>query len=172
MGSTDPANSERFPPGVASMTEPTGTRPESTTPVDRSLDIEAAEVLVRTLFRTFFRDGIRVPLQWNGLLDMDVVAKDNNLLLNMQSVEAELPPLSVWRVTLAYRGKPIVEYGRGIKNDVKIHVPRLCYVLLTGWVGRRKRYLLRARAEHARNRDLATLPMGDRSEASVGESHT
>jgi hypothetical protein len=154
------------------MTEPPRTRPESAAPVDWSLDTEAAEVLVRTLFRTFFRDGVRVPLQWKGLLDMDVVAKDNNLLLNMQSVEAELPPLSVWRVTLAYRGKPIVEYGRGVKNDVKIHVPRLCYVLLTGWAGRRKRYVLRAKAEEARTRNLATLPIGDRTEASVGESRT
>jgi hypothetical protein len=105
-------------------------------------------------------------------MDLDVVAKDNNVLLNVGRLEAEIPPLSVWRITLAYRGHKVVEYGRGVKNDVKVHVPRLGFLLLTSWVERRRRYKVREQDTAVPDRGMTTIPVGDRHAGSVGEPRT
>jgi hypothetical protein len=151
------------------MAETSGTSTNNGPPVERTLDTGTVEVLAHTLFRTMFREGVRVPIRVSGLIDMDVVVKDNNVLLNVGRVEAELPPLSIWRITLAYRGHPVVDYGRGIQNDARVHIPRLCFLLLMSWTERRRRYKARARAELAQNRELATITPGDRRPGPVGE---
>jgi hypothetical protein len=97
-----------------------------------------------------------------GLMDMDLVVKDNNVLLNLNQVQAAVPQLSIWRVTFAYHGKPVVEYGRGIKNDVKFHYPQLCFLLLAIWRERRRKNQAVARGETARDRDMVTMSMTDR----------
>jgi hypothetical protein len=130
--------------------------------------VGTVEVLTHTLFRTLFRDGVRVPIRLPGLMDVDVVAKDNNLLLNVGRLEADIPPLSVWRITLAYRGHKVVEYGRGVKNDVKVHVPRLGFLLLTSWVERRRRFKVRGQATVTPDQAMTTIPIGDRHASSVG----
>jgi hypothetical protein len=151
------------------MAEPARTSASNGPPLVTTLDTRTVEVLAHTLFGTVFREGVRVPIRVSGLVDMDVVVKDNNVLLNVGRVEAEIPALSLWRITLAYRGHPVVDYGRGIPNDAKVHVPRLCFLLLMSWTERRRRFKARARAERERNRDLATITPEDRHPGLVGE---
>jgi hypothetical protein len=144
---------------------PTGVDP----PVEQSLDTTTAEVLAHALFRTLFKEEVRVPIRVSGLIDVDVVIKDNNVLLNVGRVEAALPPLSIWRITLAYRGHPVAEYGRGVRNDAKVHVPRLLFLLLMSWAQRRKRFQGRAQAAPVRSRTSAAMPASDRRAGPVGE---
>jgi hypothetical protein len=129
--------------------ERSGPPADRTSTGGQSLDSATVEMLTHTIFRILFRDGVRLPLHVDGLVDMDVVVKDNNIVIDVGRLEAELPPLSVWRVTVAYHGHPVLDYGRGVPNDAKVHLPRLCHLLLTSWVQRRKRYRARLGASLA-----------------------
>jgi hypothetical protein len=117
--------------------------------------MKAVEMLASGVFQAIFRDGVRVPLKMKGLMDLDLVIKDNNILINMNQVQGEVPELSVWRITFAYRGKPVMEYGRGIKNDIKIHFPQAIFLLLAVW--REKRKKNRARGVANREDGLVTM---------------
>jgi hypothetical protein len=136
-------------------------------PTEQKIDPVAVELLAHTLFRTIFRDGVRVPLRVEGLVDLEVAVRDNNILVNVGQVQAELPPLAVWRITVAYQGHPVLDYGRGIRNDAKVHVPRLCFLLLTTWAQRRKRYRARVGGRPAPERtaidprDARSRPAGE-----------
>jgi hypothetical protein len=156
-------------PKTREMAGPRDDQRDSVPPVERALDPAMVEVLAHTVFRRLFPEGVRVPIRMSGLIDMDIVVKDNNVLLNVGRVEAELLPLSVWRITVAHRGHPVVEYGRGVRNDAKIHIPRLCFLLLASWAERRRRYKVRARAEWTRNLPLSTFTPGERRRGPVGE---
>jgi len=133
----------------------------------KTLDTKTVEVLALAVFRTLFRDGIHVPLKMNGTMDMDLVVKDNNVLLNMNQVHTSVPELSIWRITFAYRGKPVVEYGRGIKNDMKVHIPQLCFLMLAAWREKRKNNQARARGDRTRERELVTMSV---TEPNTGEA--
>jgi hypothetical protein len=138
------------------MTELQGPSPKGVAPLQRALDTKTVEVLALAGFRTLFGHGIRVPFKKDGLMDMELVVQDSNVLLNMNKVQMAVPELSIWRVTFAYQGKAVVEYGRGIKNDMKVHFPQLIALLFAIWRERRKRAKAMARADAARSRELLT----------------
>jgi hypothetical protein len=125
--------------------------------IEKRLDSKTIEVLALTVFRTIFTEGIHVPLQMKGLMDMDLAVKDNNVFLNINKVQAGVPQLSVWRVTYAYQGKPFLEYGRGVKNDVKINYFRLAVVMMAMWRERSKKKRAEARGESVREQELVAL---------------
>jgi hypothetical protein len=139
-------------------------------PPERTLDTKTAEVLALTVFRAIFRNGVHVPLKVKGMMDMDLVIRDSNVILNMNAVQMEVLELSIWRITFAYRGKPVIEYGRGIKNDMKIHLPQLCFLLLAIWQERRKKSKAKARGETTRGRELVTMSVTDPSAAKAEET--
>jgi len=143
------------------MTPPPNPRPEAVASIGKRLNTKTVEVLAHTIFQTLFRDGVHVPLKMKGLMDLDLVVRDNNVFLNMNQVQAEMPELSIWRITFAYKGKPVVEYGRGIKNDLKIHFPQACFLLLAIWQEKRKKNKARARGEATRDRELVTMSVAD-----------
>jgi hypothetical protein len=121
----------------------------------RKLDVRTVEVLALTAARTLFgKQGLRVPLTLEGVLDMDLVVQDSNVVLNMNEVHLTAPELSVWRFIFAYRAKPVIEYGRGIKDDMKIHYPQLILLLLTLWRERVRNHSAKARSDAARDRAL------------------
>jgi hypothetical protein len=109
--------------------------------LERVLDVSTVEVLTFAMFRAIFGRGIRIPLKIEGALDMEIVAKDKDIVLNTNQLYFQVPELSVWRFIFAYKGKPVIEYGRGIKNQIRIHYYRMFVVLLAAWWGswRRKR---------------------------------
>jgi hypothetical protein len=154
--------------------EPAGKLPpvppsETAIRFEKTLDTKTVEVFALAVFRTLFRQGLHVPLQRAGMMDMDLVVKDNNVLLNMNQVHTDVPELSIWRITFAYRGKPVVEYGRGIKNDMKIHLPQLCFLLVAIWREKRRKVQARARGERAREKELVTLSISDPNGATARE---
>jgi hypothetical protein len=142
---------------------------ETTVRSEKTLDTKTVEVLALAVFRTLFRDGIHVPLKVIGAMDMDLVVKDNNVLLNMNQVHATVPELSIWRITFAYRGKPVIEYGRGIKNDMKVHLPQLFFLMLAAWREKRKNDRARARGDTVRDRELVTLSTTEPNTGKAGE---
>ncbi len=133
--------------------------PESSTAerTDRKLDTKTVEVLALAVFRTLFREGLHVPVKIEGMTDLDLVVKDNNVLLNLNRVSMEVPELLVWRIAFAYQGKPVLEYGRGIKNDLKIHYPQLCFLLVAIWREKRRKNRAKARGDAVRDRELLTM---------------
>ena len=148
------------------MTEHPGPLTETGAPVKRSLDTKTVEVLALGAFRMMFRDGIHIPFKLKGTMDLDLVVRDNNVLVNLNEVNTEVPELSIWRVVFAYKGKPVVEYGRGVKNDMKIHYLQLCALLLAVWQERRRKLEARVRGAAVRDRAMVsmavtrTLPAG------------
>jgi hypothetical protein len=150
------------------MTASPAPRPDELAHAEKKLDTKTVEVLALAVFRTMFRDGICVPLKMNGTMDMDLVVKDNNILLNMNRVQAEVPELSIWRITFAYHGKPVLEYGRGIKNEMKIHYPQMGVLLLAAWREKRRKNKAKIAGDEARKRDMIALsvhpPHGGTSE--------
>lgn len=107
--------------------------------IERVLDVSTIEVLTFAMFRAIFGRGVRIPLKLEGVFDMEIVAKDKDIVLNTNQLYFQVPELNVWRFILAYKGKPVIEYGRGVKNRIKIHRFRLFVVLLAVWWGGRKK---------------------------------
>ena len=107
--------------------------------IQRVLDVSTIEVLTFAMFRAIFGRGIRIPLKLEDVIDMEIVAKDKDIVLNTNQLYFQVPELSVWRFIFAYKGKPVIEYGRGIKNQIRIHYYRMFVVLLSTWWGSWKR---------------------------------
>jgi hypothetical protein len=143
------------------MTDRPTPPPDPVVPPERTLDTKTVEVLALAVFRTMFRDGIRVPLKMKGKMDMDLVVRDSNVVLNMNQVQTDVPELAIWRITFAYHGKPVFEYGRGIKNDVKIHLPQAFVLLLAIWQERRRKNRAKARAGAAKEREMIAHALTD-----------
>ncbi len=154
------------------MQELERSRPGADPLPDKALDTKTVEVLALAVFRTMFRDGIRVPLKVSGKMDLDLVVKDNNVLLNMNTVQTEVPELSIWRIIFAYRGKAVLEYGRGIPNDMKIHFPQMCVLLLAIWREKLKKNRAKARGETLRGQELLTMSRIDGSGVRPAEDGT
>jgi hypothetical protein len=132
--------------------------PAATGPSPRRIvDSKTVEILALTVFRAIFRGGVHVPLKLKDVMDMDLVVKDGNVYLNLNNFQLTGPELTVWRLTFAYHGKPVIEYGRGIKNDLKVHLPQLFILLLEAWRNSMNKNKARARGATIASRDLVTL---------------
>jgi hypothetical protein len=140
------------------------------TPYQKTLDTKTVEVLALAVFRGLFREGLHIPLKRPGMMDMDLVVKDNNVLLNVNQVQTDVPELAIWRITFAYRGKPVIEYGRGIKNDMRIHYPQLCFLLVAIWREKRRKNRARAGGDQARDREMITMSLSGPNLESAGEA--
>lgn len=123
--------------------------PLAATPIiERVLDVSTIEVLTFAMFRAIFGRGVHIPLKVEGVIDMDIVVKDKDIVLNTNELMFEVPELSVWRFIFSYKGRPVLEYGRGVKNRIKIYRVRMFLVLLAmWWGGRKKRKALEKAAE-------------------------
>jgi hypothetical protein len=93
-------------------------------------DVSTVEMLAYALSRSLFRRGVQIPLKVKNVVDMDIAVKDTDIILNTNDVSFELPPLQIWREIFSYKGKPVLEYGRGVNNDFKIHYSRAISLLL------------------------------------------
>jgi len=54
-------------------------------------------------------------------------------ILNTNRLSFEVPELSIWKLVFAYQGKPVLEFGRGVKNRVKVYRWRLAMLLFRMW---------------------------------------
>lgn len=103
-------------------------------PVDLALIEEVAYFVIKRVFR----EGVRIPIRKEGVADLDVIIKGNNLMIDVNRLFLDGPKLSVWRITFAYKGEPLVLFGRGVKGDVKIHPLRMARFLTRVWMEKRR----------------------------------
>lgn len=150
VGTSGPEGGGDAAPGKdgrsTSQARDTGPRPPG-----RPLNLATVELASYMLFRAIFGRGIRVPIRVPEGIDMDIVVRKRNILLNTNSFELLVPKLSVWHITYAYRGHPIIEMGRGVGDAVKIHWWNSLVLILTmWWTGRRTRRRLERAARDAK----------------------
>jgi len=126
----------------------------------RVLDISSIEVLAYTVFRAMFGKGIRVPLKREGSMDMDIAVKDTDIIINTNDVSFEPPKLQIWHIIFAYKGKPVLEYGRGVKR-IKVHYYRAFVMLIAMWWGGRKKRKAKEKADKAADIELAGYAAGN-----------
>jgi hypothetical protein len=107
-------------------------------PISRIIDLSTIEVITYAFFRAMFGKSIRVPLKREGVIDMDIAVVDSDIIVNTNDVSFVPPQLQIWRLIFTYKNKPIIEYGRGIKNGMKIHYGGALIFLLAMWSGGRK----------------------------------
>jgi hypothetical protein len=127
-------------------------------PLRNLIDTSTIELMMYTLSRALFRQGVRVPVYMKGVVDMDIQVKDTDIILNTNDVSFEPPPLQIWHIIFSYKGKPVLEYGRGVKNTIKIHHARALLFVLAMWAGGRKRRKTREKATLDACEDLAENP--------------
>ncbi len=113
-------------------------RPPRGRRLNRALDLPTVEMLAYTAFRATFRHGVRYHIEKEGLIDWDLTIADKTVTVDANRLIFELPQLSIWRVVLAYQGRPVIEIGRGVKNGLRIHRWRLILVLLRAYLQRRR----------------------------------
>jgi len=108
-------------------------------PMGRVIDINTIEVAALALLRVLVGGGLRIPVKREGLVDMDVLIKDNDVTFDVNSLQFGEHRLKVWRLVFAYQGTPIMEVGRGVKNGSRIYKFRALRLLLTLWSEGRRR---------------------------------
>ena len=134
-----PPQGEQDGQRVTTSVSPPGAR------LHRVIDLPMIEVLAYTAMKAVFRDGVRFNVKREKLIDWEVVIKDRLVLLDAQRVEFQLPELSVWTLVFAYRGKPLVELGRGVPGGVRVFRLRLLLLYLRLWWDRTIRHWRRRR---------------------------
>jgi hypothetical protein len=122
------------------------------------IDLPSLEIITYTLSRAIFRRGLRVPLKFEGVIDMDISMKDADIILNTNNVSFEPPPLKIWRIIFSYKGKPVFEYGRSVKSNLKIYYKNALIFLIAMWIGGRKLRKAKKQAVLDACQDLANNP--------------
>jgi len=126
--------------------------------IRRVIDLSTVELMAYTLTRAIFHQGVWVPIYMEGVVDMDIAVKDTDIIVNTNNVAFEPPPLQIWHIIFSYKGKPVMEYGRGVKNNLKIHYSRAVIFLMAVWLGGRKKRKAREKATLNACMDLAKNP--------------
>jgi hypothetical protein len=102
------------------------------------MDLSMMEEIAYLVIRRVFREGVRIPIRKEGMVDLDVIIKGKELVIDVNRLFFDTPKLSVWRVTLAYMGEPLVLFGRGVKQDLKVHPLRVARFLIRAWMEKRR----------------------------------
>jgi hypothetical protein len=114
-------------------------RKPKTKGTERVIDITTIEFLAFTVIRALFPKRVSYSIKKEGLLDMDITIDDRDIIFNYNRFLFELPEMSIWRLIFAYKGKPVMEIGRGVKGGLKIHRFRLLRVVFSMWLSERKK---------------------------------
>jgi hypothetical protein len=96
------------------------------------------EEIAYLVIKRVFREGVRIPIRKEGAADFDIIIKGKELVIDINQLFFDTPKLSVWRVTLAYRGEPLMRLGRGVKRDVKVHLLPMAIFLIRMWMEKRR----------------------------------
>jgi len=105
--------------------------------IERVLDVSTVEFLAFTVIRALLPKRVRYSVKREGIIDMDVILYDRDVILNTNQLVFEVPELSIWRIVYAYKGKAVIEFGRGVKNNIKIYRWRLIRILFSLWWAKR-----------------------------------
>lgn len=143
-----PSGSAKRPAEPAAVPSPqkpaaAGSEEEKET-IDRPIDLTTAEVITYALFRMMFGRGLHIPVKREGLVDLDITVRGNDVNVNTNQLLYAVPELTVWRVIYSHQGKPVFEFGRGLKNGSRIHYLNAAVLLMTLW--RQSREINKAKA--------------------------
>jgi len=136
--------------------------------LSRILDLSTVEMITYAIFRAIFGKSIQIPLKREGVIDMDIAVKDNDIILNTNNVSFVPPQLQIWRIIFTYKNKPIIEYGRGIKHGMKIHYGSALIFLLAMWSGGRK--TRKALEKAAKNAELEKTRNSEDKKKGIGSN--
>jgi len=117
--------------------------------IGRQIDINALEVITYAAFRGLFGYGVRVPIKKDGVIDMELVVKGKDFIVNTRQLYFEIPELAVWRIVYCHKGKPILEMGRGVKKGLKIHRFNAIRLGVEVWWGGRQNRIAKEKARKA-----------------------
>lgn len=106
--------------------------------IQRPIDISTLEVISYALFRVVFGKGVRIPIKRDSLVDMDITIRGKEVLVNTNQLYFTIPELAVWHIVYTHKGKPILEFGRGVRKGMRIHRFRALLLALEFWRGGRK----------------------------------
>ena len=105
------------------------------------------------IVRALFSQGITVPIKREGMVDMELRVRGKDIIIDTKELfPITVPELVVWRVIYAYKGKPVLELGRGVKKGLKIHKYRGMVMLIDVWRGNRKLRVMKKKMERAKER--------------------
>lgn len=109
------------------------------TRVNRMLDLGGIEELAFLALNGVFPGGLTIPVRKEGLANFDVTVKGKEILIDVQGPLADIPTLSVWRITFAFEGEPLLIWGRGVKGDIKVYRLRVVRFMYRAWRAKRAR---------------------------------
>jgi hypothetical protein len=119
--------------------------------VNRPIDIHTIEMISYAVVRALFSQGISLPIKREGMMDMELTVKGKDIILDTKELfPFTLPELVIWRVIYAYKGKPVLELGRGVKKGLKIHPFRALVMLVDIWRSNRRQRIMKKRSERAK----------------------
>ncbi|HUT27783.1 MAG TPA: hypothetical protein VMW85_07050 [Methanomassiliicoccales archaeon] len=113
--------------------------------LDRNIDVGTVEVITYALFRAVFGKGVSIPIKREGMMDMDVVVRGKDVILNTNQFFFVVPDLAVWRIIYSHKGVPVMELGRGVNKGLKIHRLQAIRLVLELWKGSIKNQREKAR---------------------------
>jgi hypothetical protein len=124
-----------------------GERPD----LPRSIDLGTMEVITYALFRAIFGYGVRIPIKREGMVDMDVVVRGKDVILNTNQLFFMVPDLAVWRVMFSHKGAPVVEFGRGVEKGLKMHRVQAIKLVLEIWRDSKRNQMRKAQLRKAQS---------------------
>jgi len=102
---------------------PESSSKEGSNPLDigRNIDLGTVEIITYALFRAIFGRGVKMPIKREGMMDMDVIVRGKDIILNTNQFFFVVPDLAVWRIIYSHKGTTVIEFGRGVDNGFKVH---------------------------------------------------
>jgi hypothetical protein len=127
--------------------------PKIRTPkLERVIDITTIEFLAFTVIRALFPRRVKYVLKKEGVVDMDITIDDRDITFSSNRLMFEVPEMSIWRLIFAYKGKPVIEIGRGVKNGIKFHRMRILRVAIDMWLAERRKAKEKKRKKKAKRK--------------------
>jgi hypothetical protein len=121
--------------------------------VNRPINLHTIEMISYAVVRALFSQGISLPIKREGMMDMELTVKGKDIILDTKELfPFTLPDLVIWRVIYAYKGKPVLELGRGVKKGLKIHPFRALVMLTDIWRSNRRQRIMVKKSERAKQR--------------------
>jgi|GEM_PF-3834797 len=107
---------------------------------NKNKDFIIFERLLSLLFNNMYPEGLEFHYSGKSFPQFDIDAKGRDININLHNLEFE-HLLKLWKIKVTYKGKGVIEMGRGIKG-VKINYPRLFFAVVSHKLQRLFRTLL------------------------------
>jgi hypothetical protein len=123
----------------------------------RDINVHTIEIISYALLRGLIGAGVRIPLKRENIVDAELSIKGREIVFDTRQLYFNVPELVVWRIIYTHKGKPILEFGRGVKNGMQVHRWNTLMLGLEVWRGGRKnrKEMAKLRAIHDKEQRVA-----------------